>query len=148
MEELIHSTIHNLTIDNPIYNMLYGGDGKVLDNHIFYFNFRYRDNEEDVVEDIKFLLDNIIAKIFEINYNIDYQTTHRSQLGNYIHYDDMKILNPFIVEEYFLKEELKIAELEMYLTDLELFEKDDSYVIKWEIPILELDKTKIEKVGI
>lgn len=144
LTENIKQIIHETTVNNTVYSGLYFSTCKVKTYFNFSFNFNLPNNETDLEDNVKFLLDNIIAKIFEINYKIDYSEYHRSSLGNFIQYDDMKANNPFIVNMYKFIQPEPFANIEDCMDDIEILEGSQRYQINWKIPIVKLDKKNIK----
>ena len=137
----IKNNIHLIASqETGIYSGLYFGEGKKIQDFNFNFAFNITD---DIYEDVKFFLDNIIAKILEINFNINYAKTSRDQLGAKIVFNDVKTKNHFIVENYYFSKSENIADLENYIDDIIVQEIGNRYIINWTIPIYELNKDEI-----
>lgn len=146
IETQIFDIIHDVTIENQVYSAMYFADSKELTKHTFMFNFRHH-AEDDIAaytDDVKFLLDNIIAKVIEINYKINHLEYHRTELGNFIHFDGSRAMNPFIVHEYEFIEPIPIANIDEYLEDLNITSDESGYTITWTLPILEINKGNIQ----
>lgn len=140
IENQIKDIIHNLiTTETGIYSCLCFSELKKIQDFEFSFNFNYNQNE--LIEDVKFFIDNIISKIFEINYDVDYRKT--SRLGGTITCNGIETKNHFIINDYEITEEMNISSLEDYLEDIKVTKANERYTIYLKLPIYELDKAKI-----
>lgn len=144
LQDEVKRIIHETTVNNTVYSGLYFGTKEVKKVVNFSFNFNYPKKETNLEDDVKFLLDNIIAKTFELNYKIDYKKYHRTSLGNFIHYDDERVNNPFIVNEYVFLDSQPFGSIEDFIEEIEVLDNGQRYQINWKVPILELDKSNIE----
>lgn len=144
LKEQILNIIHESTTSNNVYSGLYFGNNEILETVNFSFNFNYPKDENDLYADVKFLLDNIIAKTFEKNYDIKYNEYHRTELGNFIYYKGMRANNPFIVNRYKFIDDDPFGNIDEFLDELEVLDNGQRYQVNWKLPILKLDKSNIE----
>lgn len=142
----IKSAIHELSSENEVYSgMHFTPYNDVLENVNFRFRFNIHENDNNYIEDSKFLLDNILSKMFELNFDVKYQFFLRTELGNFIYYNDNRIMNPFITSKYKFIEAIPFLDLENYIDDIEInILSKYYYEINWTIPIYKLDKKNIK----
>ncbi len=140
----IVSLIHDQCTDQGgIYSALFFSEEteKIADE--FTFSFMCNKND-DYDEDVTFFLNNIIAKIFELNYNINPRFNKLDVNGRNIILNDIKTNIWFLTEEYHIEgEDFKLHDLENYLDDLNIIEQGDRYIIELKIPIYKIDKSAI-----
>jgi len=142
IENIIKDIIHDIiTNDTSIYSALCFSESKKLQDFTFNFNFTKTESETELKNNVLFFIDNIIAKILEINYNVDYRTT--KNLGGTITYNNIVSKNDFIINDYIFLDNTSISNLDLYIEDLKIIENNNKYTITLKLPILELDKTNI-----
>lgn len=150
MASYIRGAIHDVATENSgIYERLFFGEGEVLQKYAFNFNFGLNYNPlidslekgyDDIAEDIKFFLDNIVAKIIEINMDVNYRKTTR--LGGSIKVDGVVIENHYLIDDYTLDSDAGIADLENYVNDIQVVISEAPngyrYTLSLEIPIYDV----------
>ena len=137
----IKDIIHHKT---GIYSSLWFSTEDKIKDYDFNFSFPISLTEEqDLESDVNIFLDNIIAKIFELNFDVDYNSTSISQLGNSTIYDDIEYKNFFIIGKYNIEKDYKILDLENCINDLKIENDINRYTLKIKLPIYKLDKTKV-----
>lgn len=140
----IVSLIHEQCSDQGgIYSTLFFSEleSKILDEFTFSFMCT---NDGDHESDVHFFLDNIIAKIFELNYNINPKFKKQDIRGKNITINDVTLNIWFLTEDYKINDEnFKLHDLENYLDDINIIEQGDRYIIELKIPIYKIDKSAI-----
>jgi len=139
----IKEVIHKIcTKQTDIYSSLFCciEDSDIIKYIDFNFAFTITENV-DFETDMKIFLNNIISKIFEINFNIDY---HKEKLGGSVTTSNIKTEIYSLTRNYIIEDEYRILDLENYINDLKIEHNINDYRLNIKIPIYKLNTDKIE----
>ena len=128
MKQKIIDIIYSMSTERGgIYSSLFGHEG--LEEQFKYtFNFSF-ENQYNIEQDIKYFLDNIIAKIISHNDIKKIQGRNKIVVGDFTH------SNIFLLDAYKLDPDTKLCDIEYHLDDIEVNEHDKLVQIKWTLPI-------------
>lgn len=131
-----------VTEEGGVYNTLFGS--KETEEHTK-ININWIFNKTELKETVKIILEHIISQVLQ-SYNVNKYEQDKDLIGDnkQIFFDNNNIVNRFLPLHYEITNaDIKFADIENYLSDIEIEDKGYHLYFKWSFPIYKIPKTTL-----
>jgi len=129
-----------ITEEGGVYNTLFGCNETKENSKI---NINWIFNKTELKESIKIILEHIISQVLQ-SYNVNKYEPKKQLLKsqyNELVFDDTPIINRFLPISYEITDaDIKFADIENYLDDIDITDHGHHIYFKWSFPIYEVNK--------